>query len=124
MKHEGEYRIDGRDTHGLIGILFLEVSRMIRKEKIQSLGDALSILVKSLGIEKQVEQYKIFDVWNDVVGQQVAKVAQPERLHNGTLIVSVNNAPWRTELTFRKKEILEKIHAQTKSQSIIDIKFR
>ena len=82
------------------------------------------MLVQSLGIEKQVEQYKIFDIWNEVVGQQVAKVAQPERLHNGVLIVTVNNAPWRAELTFRKKEILEKIHEKTNSQSIVDIKFR
>ncbi|MCK9408586.1 MAG: DUF721 domain-containing protein [Bacteroidetes bacterium] len=97
---------------------------MVRKENMQTLGDALKMLVQSLGIEKQVEQYKIFDVWNEVVGQQVAKVAQPERLHNGVLIVSVNNAPWRNELTFRKREILEKIHEQTNSQSITDIKFR
>ena len=97
---------------------------MTRKDNIQSLGDALKMLVRSLGIEKQVEQYKIFDVWNDVVGQQAAKVAQPERLQNGVLIVHVNNAPWRTELTFRKREILEKIHAVTHSQSIVDIKFR
>ncbi len=97
---------------------------MKKKTNIQSLGDALTMLVQSLGIEKQIEQYKIFDVWNEIVGQQVAKVAQPERLQNGVLIVNVNNAPWRTELTFRKKEILEKIHEQTKSKSITDIKFR
>lgn len=97
---------------------------MVRKENIQTLGDALKHLVQSLGIEKQVEQYKIFDVWNEVVGQQVAKVAQPERLQNGILIVNVNNAPWRNELTFRKREILEKIHERTNSDSITDIKFR
>ncbi len=97
---------------------------MKKQANIQSLSDALKMLVQSLGIEKQIEQYKIFDVWNEVVGQQVAKVAQPERLQNGVLIVNVNNAPWRTELTFRKKEILEKIHEQTKSKSITDIKFR
>lgn len=97
---------------------------MERKEQIQSLGDALKTLVQSLGIEKQVEQYKVFDAWNEAVGEQVAKVAQPERIHNGVLIVSVNNAPWRSELTFKKKEILEKIHLQTNSTSITDIKFR
>lgn len=97
---------------------------MKKRENIQSLGDALNMLMQSLGIEKQVEQYKIFDIWNEVVGQQVAKVAQPERLQNGVLIVTVNNAPWRAELTFRKKEILEKIHEKTNSQSIVDIKFR
>jgi predicted nucleic acid-binding Zn ribbon protein len=95
-----------------------------KKENILSLGDALQQLIKSLGIEQQVEQYKIFDVWNDVVGEQVAKVAVPQRIHNGVLIVGVNNAPWRNELTFRKKEILEKIHIKTNSHSITDIKFR
>lgn len=97
---------------------------MKKKDSIQSLGDALKQLVQSLGIENQIEQYKIFDVWNEAVGPQVAKVAQPERLVNGLLIVTVNNAPWRTELTFRKKEILEKIYTVTNSRSITDIKFR
>ncbi|MFA6540036.1 MAG: DUF721 domain-containing protein [Bacteroidota bacterium] len=97
---------------------------MKTKEPIQSLGDALQTLIRSLGIEKQVEQYKVFDVWNTVVGEQVAKVATPQRVHNGVLIVSVSNAPWRSELTFRKKEILEKIRLETNSSSIVDIKFR
>lgn len=97
---------------------------MKKKENMQTLGEALGALIRSLGIEQQVEQYKIFDLWNEAVGQQVAKVAQPERLHNGVLIVSVNNAPWRSELTFRKREILEKIHEITRSNSIVDIKFR
>ena len=97
---------------------------MKAKESIQTLGDALRLLVRSLGIEHQVEQYKIFDIWTEVVGEQVAKVATPQRIHNGILIVSVSNAPWRSELTFRKKEILEKIHQTTNSKSIVDIKFR
>lgn len=94
------------------------------RESISTLGAVLDALVKSLGIEKQVEQYKIFDVWNDIVGEQVAKVAKPDRIQNGMLIVRVNNAPWRAELTFRKNEILEKIHTTLQSKSITDIKFR
>jgi predicted nucleic acid-binding Zn ribbon protein len=97
---------------------------MERKAKAQTLGDALNALVQSLGIEKQIEQYRVFEIWNEAVGEQVAKVSQPERLHGGVLIVSVSNAPWRSELTFRKKEILQKIHTITNSKSITDIKFR
>ena len=33
----------------------------------------------------------------------------PEKIQKNTLIVKVDNAPWRAELTFRKKEILEKV---------------
>ena len=97
---------------------------MTQKEHITTLGTALDALVRSLGIEKQIEQYKVFEAWNTIVGEQVAKVAQPERLHGGTLIVTVSNAPWRAELTYRKKEILEKIYLTLKTKSITDIKFR
>lgn len=97
---------------------------MIQKESISPIASVLDTLIKSLGIEKQIEQYKIFDAWNTIVGEQVSKVAQPERLHGSTLIVNVNNAPWRAELTYRKKEILEKIHHTLQSKSITDIKFR
>lgn len=97
---------------------------MTKHETILPLGTVLNSLIKTLGIEKNIEQYKIFDVWNTIVGEQIAKVAQPERIHNGILIVAVSNAPWRTELTFRKKEILEKIHLTLNSTSITDIRFR
>lgn len=97
---------------------------MTKHETILPLGTVLNSLIKTLGIEKNIEQYKIFDLWNTIVGEQIAKVAQPERIHNGVLIVAVSNAPWRTELTFRKKEILEKIHLTLNSTSITDIRFR
>ena len=97
---------------------------MNTKERISPLSSIIDSLVKTLGIEKQVEQYKIFDAWNSIVGEQISKVAQPERFQNGTLFVSVNNAPWRAELTYRKKDLLEKIHASLHSHSITDIRFR
>ena len=97
---------------------------MKQQNNIQSIGDTLKLLIESLGIENKIEQYKIFDVWNSAVGEQIAKVAKPERLEKNVLVVNVSNSPWRSELTFRKKEILEKIHTVTNSKSIIDIKFR
>lgn len=97
---------------------------MTKHETIVPLGTVLDSLMKTLGIEKNIEQYQIFNMWNSIVGEQIAKVAQPERIHNGVLIVVVSNAPWRTELTFRKKEILEKIHSTLNSTSITDIRFR
>ena len=97
---------------------------MNQNNQIASLGNVLDLLVKSLGIEKQVEQYKVFEAWNSIVGEQISKVAQPERLQNSILIVSVNNAPWRAELTYRKRDILEKIHLTLKTNSITDIRFR
>ncbi len=90
----------------------------------QTLNTIIESLAVDLGIKTKLEQYSIFPLWNDVVGEQIAKITEPERIDNGLLIVKVSNAPWRTELTFRKKEILTKIHEATKSTAIKDIRFR
>jgi hypothetical protein len=47
-----------------------------------------------------------------------------DKIDKNVLVVKVTAAPWRTELTFRKKEILEKVHAAMNSDSIKDIRFR
>jgi predicted nucleic acid-binding Zn ribbon protein len=93
-------------------------------ETPQALGSVLNALLRQLGIKAKVEQYGIFELWNELVGEQIARVSNVEKVENGILFVRVTAAPWRTELTFQKKEILEKIHAATHSNAIKDIRFR
>jgi predicted nucleic acid-binding Zn ribbon protein len=97
---------------------------MKERTNARPLGSVLDALISALGIGTKLDQYRVFDVWDEVVGEQVAKVARPERLHNGVLTVAVSNAPWRAELTFRKREILEKIRERLASDGITDIRFR
>lgn len=90
----------------------------------QAIGTVLDTLLRHLGIEKKVEQYEIFELWNTLVGEQIARVTQVEKIENGVLTVRVSAAPWRTELMFRKEEILEKIHNVMHADAIKDIRFR
>ncbi|HTR80437.1 MAG TPA: DUF721 domain-containing protein [Bacteroidota bacterium] len=90
----------------------------------QSLGAVIDALVHQLGIEKRIKQYDVVDVWPSIVGSQIAQVTSIDKIENNVLVVKVSAAPWRTELTFRRKEILEKIHTATHSDSIKDIRFR
>jgi predicted nucleic acid-binding Zn ribbon protein len=59
-----------------------------------------------------------------VVGEQVAKVTIPQRVDNGVLMVSVSTAPWRAELTMRRREILDKIRRTCPDAGVTDIRFR
>ena len=90
----------------------------------QSLGSVLDALIRQLGIQTKLKQYDIVDLWGSIVGAQIAGVTSIDKIEKNVLIVKVSAAPWRTELTFRKKEILEKIHAAMNSDSIKDIRFR
>ncbi len=93
-------------------------------EAPRALGSVLDTLLRQLGIEAKVEQYGVFELWNELVGEQIARISNVEKIENGVLFVRVTAAPWRTELVFRKDEILEKIHTAMHSEAIKDIRFR
>jgi predicted nucleic acid-binding Zn ribbon protein len=90
----------------------------------QSLGNAIDALLHQLGLEKKLKQYDIVDIWSSIVGNQIAQVTSVDKIQNNVLVIKVTAAPWRTELTFRRKEILEKVHEAMNSDSIKDIRFR
>jgi predicted nucleic acid-binding Zn ribbon protein len=90
----------------------------------QSLGSVIDALVRQLGIQTKLKQYDIVDVWGSIVGMQIASVTSVDKIEKNVLVVKVTAAPWRTELTFRKSEILDKIHAAMNSDAIKDIRFR
>lgn len=90
----------------------------------QSLGSVIDALLRQLGIQTKVRQYDIVDVWGSIVGAQIASVTSIDKIEKNVLVVKVAAAPWRTELTFRKREILDKIHAAMNSDAIKDIRFR
>jgi predicted nucleic acid-binding Zn ribbon protein len=88
------------------------------------LGDALRQLTASIGIGKTLSQYNILTSWGEIVGEQIARVSIPERIEHGTLFVSVSSAPWRTELSMRRLELLERINRAVGRKIIKEIRFR
>ncbi|HTY09919.1 MAG TPA: DUF721 domain-containing protein [Bacteroidota bacterium] len=90
----------------------------------ETLGTVIDGLMRQLGLQKKLQQYDIVPLWPSIVGEQIAGLTSVDRIDKDILIVKVSAAPWRTELTFRKKEILDKVHAAMNSDSIKDIRFR
>jgi predicted nucleic acid-binding Zn ribbon protein len=85
---------------------------------------ALSDFTSSLGITKKLREYNVVTSWEALVGEQIAKVAKPQRVENGVLFVSVASAPWRAELTMRRREIVERINTAIGKKVVLDIRFR
>ena len=85
---------------------------------------AISDFTSQLGITKKLRQYNVLTSWESIVGEQIAKVTTAQRVENGVLYIGVANAPWRAELTMRKREIMQKIHAAVDKNAIKDIRFR
>jgi predicted nucleic acid-binding Zn ribbon protein len=90
----------------------------------ETLGAVIDGLMHQLGLQRKLKQYDIVPLWPSIVGEQIAGLTSVDKIDKDVLIVKVSAAPWRTELTFRKKEILDKVHAAMNSDSIKDIRFR
>jgi len=89
----------------------------------QPLGAALQSLFRQLGITNKLQAYDVITTWEDIVGEKIASVATPRKVVNGVLFVEVKTGSWRTELSMRKQEILDKVHRRTGRKILRDIRF-
>ena len=99
-------------------------TRSSGKSQPKAVGAAIQDLAKHLGLEKNLEEYQAITSWHDIVGEQIAKVTQAQRMENGVLFVSVTTAPWRAELSMKRLEIVQKINAALGKSVVKEIRFR
>lgn len=95
----------------------------MKTPKVEPVGAVLASLMEELGLGKKLKQYEAVRIWQEVVGERIAKVATPTKIINGTLIVKVERSTWRNELSLMKREIIAKINAALKEEIVKDIKF-
>jgi predicted nucleic acid-binding Zn ribbon protein len=91
----------------------------------ETMAQVLPGLMTRLGVEQLVQQRLIVEAWKELVGEDIARHAQPTRIHRGTLTVSVNNSVWLHELSrYHKETILRRIKARFNPSPVQDIHFR
>jgi predicted nucleic acid-binding Zn ribbon protein len=98
---------------------------MERKDhpQVERLGQILDKSLKRLELSGRIEEYGIWPVWNETVGPVVARNAQPEKIRNGTLFVSVTSPTWMNELQYMKQMIAEKLNERIGREVVKNIFF-
>ncbi len=89
-----------------------------------SLGAAMNALVRSLGIDRKLREYDAVVRWEQIVGEQIARVTRPDQIVKGVLVVHVTASAWRQELTLRKTEIIRRLNEDLGEEVVKDIRFR
>ncbi len=92
-------------------------------KKPKHIGAALNMMFKDLGLDKKLDQVRVVELWPEIVGENIAKIARAERVNEGILYVKVSSTTWRTELLFQKREILQRIETRIGRNVIKDIRF-
>ncbi|SRR5688572_7136037 len=89
----------------------------------ESLGAVLEQSLKRLDLAARLNDYAVWPIWNDVVGQVIARNAQPEKIRNGTLFVKVSSPVWMQQLQFMKDMIAGKLNHRLRGETVKNIFF-
>jgi len=87
----------------------------------QPLSVLLRNELKGLGLADRLREVDIWRLWPEVVGPAIAPRAQPLKIVNGTLTVSVSSGPWMQELNFLKGMIREKLNDRLGEEIVKEI---
>ena len=82
-------------------------------------------MLRELGLEQRVKVGQFFSLWEEIVGEQIARHARPVEYRRGVIVVSVDSSTWLAELSqYMKPELLKKLRSRSGSITIKDVKFR
>ena len=79
----------------------------MKKRNEQSLGDAIGLLIDATGMREKMDELDIASAWDEVVGGMVARHTVTIRLRRGRLVVKVDSAPLRQELSYMRTALIE-----------------
>ncbi len=87
-------------------------------------GALLQDLLAQWGIKGKLQAYQAWQVWDEVVGPQIAAHARPARIRDEVLEVRVDQAVWMQQLQLLKPKLLARLNERLDDQAIRDIFLR
>jgi len=72
----------------------------------------------------RAELHRIFEFWNETVGEEIAAVAQPALIRGRVLWVKVKDPIWMQHLHLQKIVLLEKLNREYDGEKLSDIHFQ
>lgn len=83
------------------------------KKNTQNLSVLINKLIRSYGLESQMQELDILSQWEEIVGKIIAKHTTDLKLKNKTLIITVNSSTIKQELLYSRARIIELVNEKT-----------
>lgn len=99
-------------------------NRRKKQKELVPLGTVLPNLLKSIRAGSDAQLVEVWELWDDVVGETIAKNARPAAFKGKLLLVEVSSSTWMHQLQFLKADIIEKINDAFGKEMVDEIKFK
>jgi len=100
------------------------MKKNIQNKKPAHIGGILENVLSTYRQESDAELIRIWEIWDQAVGDRIAQNAQPEAFKGKFLWVNVTHSGLIQELQFSKQRMITKINHALGKKMINDIKFK
>ncbi len=97
---------------------------MSRNKNEESLEHVIDRLLKAYGLEEGYYAAAIVTHWEKMMGPAIARRTREVKLHKGNLIIWVESATLRQELSYAKDRIAEKINREMGKRLVKTVELR
>lgn len=82
----------------------------MKRENTQLIKDVLQEFIKEERLEDGLQRVRIFGAWDLVVGDAGARATTSKFFRDGILYCTINSSIIRTQLYYRKEEIVQQMN--------------
>lgn len=93
------------------------------KRDVHTLADILQKCLRQDGLETPLQQKRLIDSWDKVVGKVIAGYTAEKFIKNQTLFVKILNPALRADLTMMRDRLVKNLNMEVDANIIVDIKF-
>ncbi len=94
------------------------------KNNLIHIGNILGETLKNYRPKSDMEMTRIWDIWTDAVGNEVAKNAKPAAYKEGILIVNVSSSVWIQHLKFLENDMISNINQILNKNLVKKVRFK
>lgn len=96
----------------------------MRRNNAEHIGDVIRFFLRQEGLESPLNEYRLVQAWNDVVGPAMARYTENLYIKNQTLYVHLTSSVLRQELMMARELLVKNLNQQVGAQVIVNIVFR
>ena len=96
----------------------------MRRTNSEAVGDLIRQYLRQQGLEAPLNEYRLIQGWEHVMGPIIARYTKELIIRNQTLHVQLTSPVIRQELMMQRREIITRLNAYVGAQVIVDILFR
>jgi predicted nucleic acid-binding Zn ribbon protein len=93
----------------------------MKRRNTEQVTDVLYQYLRANGLEGPLNEYRLLQAWEEVMGDVVARYTTQKYLKNQTLYVHLSSAPLKSELMMRRSEIVKSLNDKVGSIVIYDL---